>query len=72
MDDIPGPQFIYASAGKFVADIIYYYGEDNNITALFANKLPDIPSGYNYDFVNSDAINNILSVSKGQIITPEE
>ena len=56
--------------GKNVADIIYYYGDDNNITALFANKLPDIPSGYNYDFVNSDAILNILSVNKGQIVTP--
>jgi hypothetical protein len=29
--------------GKFVADIVYYYGEDNNITALFGKKLPDIP-----------------------------
>lgn len=55
--------------GKNVADIIYYYGDDNNITALFANKLPDVPSGYNYDFVNSDAIVNILSARKGQIIT---
>ena len=25
--------------GKFVADIVYYYGEDNNITSLFGRKL---------------------------------
>jgi hypothetical protein len=56
--------------GKFMADIIYYYGEDNNITALFGNQLPDIPEGYNYDFVNSDALVNLLSVKKGQIKTP--
>ncbi len=56
--------------GKFVADVIYFYGEDNNITALFRNKLPDIPPSYNYDFVNADALINILSVNKGQIITP--
>jgi hypothetical protein len=56
--------------GKFSADIIYYYGEDNNITALFGNKLPDIPEGYNYDFVNSDALLNLLSAEKGEIITP--
>ncbi len=56
--------------GKFVADIIYYYGEDNNITALFGNQLPDIPEGYNYDFVNSDALLNLLSASKGLIKTP--
>ena len=57
--------------GKFVADVIYYYGEDNNITALFENELPDIPSSYNYDFLNSDALVNVLSVNnEGHIITP--
>lgn len=56
--------------GKFVADVIYFYGEDNNITALFGNKLPDVPPSYNYDFVNADALVNVLSVNKGQIITP--
>jgi hypothetical protein len=56
--------------GKFVADIIYYYGEDNNITALFGEKLPDIPEGFNYDFVNSDALLNVLSVKNGFLVTP--
>jgi hypothetical protein len=53
-----------------VADVIYFYGEDNNITGLFADKLPDVPPSYNYDFVNADALVNVLSVNKGQIITP--
>jgi len=56
--------------GKFVADIAYYYGEDNNITALFGEKLPEIPDGYNYDFVNSDALLNLLSFKNGTIATP--
>ena len=56
--------------GEFVADIVYFYGEDNNITALFGNELPQIPEGYNYDFVNADALINLLAVSKGKIITP--
>lgn len=57
--------------GKFIADVAYFYGEDNNITALFGNKLPDVPLSYNYDFVNADIITNILSVNKtGQLITP--
>lgn len=56
--------------GKFVADIIYYYGEDNNITSLFKTKLPNIPEGYNYDFVNADALKNVLSVKDGKIVTP--
>lgn len=55
--------------GKFVADVVYYYGEDNNITALYGSKLPDVPEGYNYDFVNADALVNILSVNKGNITT---
>lgn len=56
--------------GKFVADIIYYYGEDNNITSLFGNKLPDIPQGYEYDFVNADALLNLLSIRENRIVTP--
>ena len=56
--------------GKFVADVAYFYGEDNNITALFEDKLPDVPLSYNYDFVNADCIANVLSVNNGQIITP--
>lgn len=55
--------------GKMVADILYYYGEDNNITSLFGNKLPSIPEGTNYDFVNADALKNVLSVKDGKLIT---
>ena len=55
--------------GKFVADVIYFYGEDNNITALFGDKLPDVPKGYNFDFVNADALLNLLSVKNNQIVT---
>lgn len=56
--------------GKFVADILYYYGEDNNITGLFGDKLPNIPKGYNYDFINPHALINLLSVKDGKLITP--
>jgi hypothetical protein len=55
--------------GKFAADIIYYYGEDSNITALFGGRLPDIPAGYNFDFVNADALKNRLMVADGKITT---
>jgi len=55
--------------GEFVADIIYYYGEDSNITALFHSKLPAIPAGTNFDFVNADALKNRLSVAGGKIAT---
>jgi hypothetical protein len=55
--------------GRFVADIAYFYGEDSNITALFGEKMPDIPAGYRIDFVNADALVNRLSVKDGRIIT---
>ena len=55
--------------GKFVADIVYYYGEDSNITALFSGRGPDIPAGYSYDYINSDAILNRLAVTNGALTT---
>jgi hypothetical protein len=55
--------------GKFAADIVYYYGEDNNITNLFGNSPPDIPEGYNYDFINPDALINLLEVKNGKLVT---
>jgi hypothetical protein len=71
-----GPWITYLSRscymlqqGKFVADIAWYYGEDKNITALFGDKKPGIPTGYNYDFVNADALLNNLSVENGKIVT---
>jgi hypothetical protein len=64
--------------GNFVADVVYYYGEDSNITALFgANmfnpnpdlKPPDIPDGYNFDYANSDVVQSRLAVNSGRLTT---
>jgi hypothetical protein len=55
--------------GKFVADILYFYGEDTNVTALFTEKNPPIPEGYNFDFVNADALIHVLEVKDGRLIT---
>ena len=56
--------------GKFVADIVYYYGEDNNITGLFGKVMPSIPEGYNFDFINADALINLLTFKDGKLATP--
>ena len=56
--------------GNFVADVVYYYGEDNNITNLFSKKLPDVPQGYNFDFINPHALINLLTVKDGKLVTP--
>ncbi len=56
--------------GKFAADVIYFYGEDSNITALFGEKPPPVPAGYSFDYVNADALVNRLSVDGNSITTP--
>lgn len=54
--------------GRFVADLLYYYGQDSNITALYENQLPHIPEGYAFDFANSNALTK-LSVHQGCLVT---
>ena len=55
--------------GKYKADILYYYGEDNCITGLFGHRLPDIPKGYSYDFVNPSGILRSVFPFKDGLIT---
>jgi hypothetical protein len=55
--------------GHFVADIVYFYGEDSNLTALFGQKGPEIPDGYNFDYINADALIHKLSFTNGQLGT---
>src|SRR6185295_1014499 len=33
-------------------------------------SLPNIPEGFNYDFINADALINLLSVKNGKLVTP--
>ncbi len=55
--------------GHFAADLVYFYGEDSNLTAIFANKSPDVPAGYGFDYINADALIHMLSASDGRITT---
>jgi alpha-L-rhamnosidase/F5/8 type C domain len=57
--------------GRNIADILYLYGENTNITWLTRNKLPDIPAGYEFDFVNSNALINAISIKKRQAHCPK-
>jgi hypothetical protein len=56
--------------GHFAADILYFYGEDSNLTAIFGGKSPDVPAGYNFDYVNADALIHKVSMENGQLTTP--
>ena len=55
--------------GRFAADLLYYYGEDSNLTAIFAQNAPQVPDGYAFDYINADALIHELSAADGQIVT---
>jgi len=55
--------------GQFAADIAYFYGEDSNLTSLFLHKAPEIPQGYNFDYINSDALVHELSCDGTRLTT---
>ncbi len=55
--------------GHFGADLVYFYGEDSNLTAIFDRKSPDIPPGYGFDYINADGLIHELSVVDGRITT---
>jgi hypothetical protein len=55
--------------GNFGADVLYFYGEDSNLTAIFGNKSPAVPAGYGFDYVNADALIHQFKVSDGFITT---
>jgi hypothetical protein len=56
--------------GRFAADIAWFYGEDDNITALYDDRPPVVPQGYAFDFVNADAIRTLLHMEGGRMVSP--
>ena len=55
--------------GHFAADMVYFYGEDSNLTALFHSNSPELPSGHAFDYINADALIHELRVKDGRIVT---
>ncbi|ADV83038.1 glycosyl hydrolase [Terriglobus saanensis] len=55
--------------GHFGADVVYFYGEDSNLTAIFKDKAPNIPAGYGFDYINADGLIHELKASNGRITT---
>ena len=56
--------------GCNVADVLYYYGEDNCITGLFSWHLPDIPQCYAFDYINANALAHLVSCHDNRLQTP--
>src|SRR5580700_1004256 len=55
--------------GRFGADLVYFYGEDSNLTAIFHAKAPAVPAGYGFDYINADGLLHELFVVDGRIAT---
>ena len=56
--------------GRDVADVAYFYGEEAPLIALYEDhRVPDVPSGYAYDFINSDALLHELSADRSDAVT---
>ncbi|MEZ5744598.1 MAG: glycosyl hydrolase [Sphingomonadaceae bacterium] len=57
--------------GRNVADIAYFYGEDAPPAAMYQGGwMKDDPKAFAWDFVSSDAIEDILTVKDGRIVSP--
>ena len=52
---------ILLQQGHFGADLVYFYGEDSNLTAIFDSKSPNVPAGYGFDYINADGLIHELS-----------
>ncbi|GGD04166.1 glycosyl hydrolase [Hyunsoonleella pacifica] len=55
--------------GKYVADVCYFIGEDTPI--MTGGRVPEIPKGYSYDYINAEVILNKLSVKDGRFVLPD-
>ena len=55
--------------GHFGADLVYFYGEDTNLTSIFTAKAPAVPAGYGFDYINADGLIHELFVDDGRIAT---
>ncbi|MCI4592061.1 hypothetical protein MOK15_18395 [Sphingobium sp. BYY-5] len=57
--------------GRPIADIAYFYGEERSLSEQYLDRLEtDIPAGLDYDYVDPEALLNLLSVRDGRIVTP--
>ncbi len=59
--------------GKFVGDLVYFYGEGVPATIDFWRPLtPALPEGYSADWMNADVILHRLSVQDGRFVLPDD
>lgn len=57
--------------GLFVADVLYYYGDDVPNFVFLKDEYPELSFGYDWDKCSKDVILNRASVKNGKIILPD-
>lgn len=57
-------------AGRNVADVAYFYGEEGPITGLYGKKpVADAPKVHAWDFINRDALFDAVEVQGGEVVS---
>jgi hypothetical protein len=54
--------------GLSVADVAYFIGED--VPKMVGIRSPELPKGYDYDYINAEVILRDLSVKDGRLVLP--
>ncbi len=60
---------VMLQTGKHVADAAYFIGED--APKMAGMRRPELPAGYDYDYINADAIEHRLCVKDGCLTLPD-
>lgn len=55
--------------GHYVAEVLYFIGED--VPIMSGHKDPELPDGYSYDYINAEVILERLSVRNGKYVLPD-
>jgi hypothetical protein len=54
--------------GRFVADVLYFYGEGAAAGVAHRSLKPEVPAGFDYDVCNAEILLNQMSVDHGDIV----
>lgn len=60
---------VLLQAGVQVADVAYFIGED--APKMTGTRQPELPPGYDYDYINADVLLNRAQVKSGQLALPD-
>ena len=56
-------------AGKHVADVAYFIGED--APKMAGSQQPPLAAGHDFDYINAEVIENRLTVKGGRFVLPD-